>query len=294
MAAIFVNWKIVGVMGGDKKNQLIVKKHFEENLLFSRLFWFRKNDLSLHMGFWDENTKSLSEALLNENKIIAKSLNISKEDTVLDIGCGVGGTAIWIAEKYGVNVVGVDLVEQNIKLAKKYAKDRKVSHLVEFYTNDFFDQVFGNGVFTKIYCIESFCYVKNKDEFIKKVFKILRLGGKMIIADYFEGEKITDKNHLLLDKWTTEWAMPKLLNPGEMAGLSNALGFNKIEINDKTLQMVPSSNKLRRISLITYPLLKFLHTLKLISDHPSKDVVKSESKLFSDRAITYLTVMMEK
>lgn len=54
-------------------------------------WWNLDKSLAMHAGYWDETTKTLSEALSKENEVLAKIAGIKGSDRVLDAGCGVGG-----------------------------------------------------------------------------------------------------------------------------------------------------------------------------------------------------------
>lgn len=82
-----------------------VGKHYDRNQIFYNLFWLNKKNLGMHYGFWEKGTKTLHQAILNENKAVAQALKIKKSDIVLDAGCGVGGTAIWLANNYGIKIL---------------------------------------------------------------------------------------------------------------------------------------------------------------------------------------------
>ena len=62
-----------------------------------RNWWDLDRSLAMHAGFWDAKTKTLHEALINENKILASIAHIKAGDYVLDAGCGVGGSSIYLA-----------------------------------------------------------------------------------------------------------------------------------------------------------------------------------------------------
>lgn len=271
----------------DKNNQKNVRKHFEENLLFSKLFWMNKSNLSLHMGFWTKGTKNLDEALVNENKYVAKCLDIKNADTVLDVGCGVGGTAIWIAENYGVKVTGIDLVPENIKLAKKYAKERDVDHLVTFRLQDSAELNPISDKYNKIYAIEAFCYIADKLGFVHQISNNLRDGGKLVIADYFKGQNIAKPDAALLSKWCKEWAIPNLLDFDSMKSELGMNGFKEIDFEDKTTLMLNSSRKLRRKTLALYPAMLLFRAARLISDYPDKEIIIKEPRMFEGGVIKY-------
>ncbi len=67
-----------------------VARYYDYTIPFYRLFW-HKGTKALHYGLWDADTKTLQEALINTNKIVAETGNIQSDSKVLDAGCGVGG-----------------------------------------------------------------------------------------------------------------------------------------------------------------------------------------------------------
>jgi tocopherol O-methyltransferase len=79
-----------------------IERYYDLSEVHYRLHWNLDKSRSLHYGYWDASTKNFHEALLNINKIIAQHAHISKDDVALDAGCGVGGSAIWMAKKQQV------------------------------------------------------------------------------------------------------------------------------------------------------------------------------------------------
>src|SRR5437868_14639862 len=67
--------------------------------------------------------ETLSEALLATEQRIAREGGFGPETKVLDIGCGVGGPALNIAEFSGAHVTGVNIVEKQLAIARKRAAD---------------------------------------------------------------------------------------------------------------------------------------------------------------------------
>ena len=57
--------------------------------------------MGLHYGIWDYTTKTLAEAIINTNRQLAFLGKVSATDKVLDAGCGVGGSAIFLAKYFG-------------------------------------------------------------------------------------------------------------------------------------------------------------------------------------------------
>jgi len=102
-------------------------------------------------------------------KALIALCHINQDTYVLEVGCGVGATACYLAKKYGCNVVGVDFLESMIARSNERARREGMSDLVEFRVADaqglpfedaLFDVVIGESVLTFIrdkHCAASEC-----------------------------------------------------------------------------------------------------------------------------------------
>ena len=79
---------------------IITSDYYNKNQIIYNLFWDRG---CCNYGFWYKDTKSLAEAHHNTNDEIARKLNITTGDYVLDAGCGAGKTSSYLALKYTAN-----------------------------------------------------------------------------------------------------------------------------------------------------------------------------------------------
>lgn len=103
--------------------------YFEDAHRDYRRWWITSTALAMHFGFYDQDTSNHAEALLNMNRVLAMRAELHSSDRVLDAGCGVGGSAIWLARELGVRVVGINVVPGDIDRARRYARRRKVARL---------------------------------------------------------------------------------------------------------------------------------------------------------------------
>lgn len=163
--------------------------------------WGDYDNLAIHMGYFDEKVSCHEESMIRMNQIVCDIADIKQDDIVLDAGCGVGGTSIWLAKMIGCNVVGISLVENEINLAKKILKEKQLVDLLHFETMDIIDTKFEDECFDVIIAIESMCYIIDKSRFLSEAFRLLKKGGRIIIADYFsKDEKLTIKEKCQLDQ----------------------------------------------------------------------------------------------
>lgn len=121
--------------------------------------------LTKHMGGIDA-TRELVEAC-----------RINKDSYVLDVGCGVGITACYLAEEYGCRVVGIDLSDAMIKRSKQRAKRKKVEDRVEFRTGDAKSLPFKDSIFDAVICESVVAFSKDKQKVIDEYARVTKPGG---------------------------------------------------------------------------------------------------------------------
>jgi len=267
-----------------------IEKYYDESTFFYRYLWGNKKNLAMHFGFWDKDTKNLNDALINENKYVADALDIKKGDKVLDAGCGVGGSAIWIAENYGANVIGITIIKNHITLAKKYAKERKVSDLTRFELRDFCDTGLPSESFDKIYSIESACHAIDKRVFLKEMFRLLKKGGKLVVCDGF-----IIKDHLSeIDKKQYEdlcvgWALPSLASYSKFRADLSEIGFRDIQSQKATEKVIKSSKEMYKSSKYIHPLMVIFAKLQLTSKTNvlAELACQAQYHIFKDKTAVY-------
>jgi tocopherol O-methyltransferase len=86
-----------------------------------RLFWDLAYSQAMHAGYWDENTKTLRDALHRENEILAERAQIKPGEQVLDAGCGIGGSSLYLAQTHQCQVTGITLSAKQVETATKLA-----------------------------------------------------------------------------------------------------------------------------------------------------------------------------
>lgn len=211
-----------------------------------KLFWNLEKSRSLHYGYWDTSTKNFHEALLNINKYLSQKINITKQDVVLDAGCGIGGSSVWLAKNIGCNVTGISLSEKQVATANGIAAKEGVGQLAKFNQKDFTQTGFADESFDIVWAIESVCHAHNKSEFLKEAFRILKKGGRLILADFFKEENLQGKNAEQIQQWAHGWAIDGFSTREEFEKQTIDAGFLNIQIEDASAAIKPSALRLYR------------------------------------------------
>jgi tocopherol O-methyltransferase len=240
--------------------------YYDETWLDYRLLWLNPENYAIHFGYWDENTRSHVESLINMNRALASWVGIRPGQRILDAGCGVGGSSIWLAKEYGVEVVGITLPASQITRAWRYAQQHGVADHVSFAQADYTQTPFADGSFDVVWALESLCHAPDKAAFYQEAARLLRPDGRLVLAEYIRAARPLDtRGEHLLHAWLDGWAIPDLSTRAEHLSHAAAAGLMETVLDDITAHMRPSLRRLYRITFWTYPLAFLLHRLGLRS-----------------------------
>jgi arsenite methyltransferase len=104
---------------------------------------------------------------------------LTRDSRVLDVAAGRGTSAFHLAQSFGCEVVGVDLSEDNVKLAAEQASIRSVANRVSFRVADAEGLPFNADTFDAILCECAFCTFPNKYTAAGEFARVLKRGGRL-------------------------------------------------------------------------------------------------------------------
>lgn len=266
------------------------EKHYDDCYRDYLFAWCNKENLALHYGYWDEDTKSHHQALINKNQVLYDLATISATDHVLDAGCGIGGSSIWMAKQHGNQMTAITISKQQAEYATQHAKRQSVSDKTDFQVSDFCGTPFKDGSFDVIWGLESVCHALKKGDFLKEAFRLLRPGGKIVICDGF----IT-RREFSDDEWQdiviclNGWAVPNLCSRNEFTELLEQNHFNNIVYKDITAETLPSADYMYKVAKRLKPVQMITQWLGLRSKAQTANfkVGIAQHRLFTDQLVEY-------
>lgn len=112
-----------------------VAHHYDLGNSFYRMWldW----DMQYSCGYWPDGVETLDEAQTAKKRHIAAKLRLEPGQRVLDIGCGWGGMALYLAAVAGVEVHGITLSEEQITVARARAREAGLADRVRFSVLDY-------------------------------------------------------------------------------------------------------------------------------------------------------------
>jgi cyclopropane fatty-acyl-phospholipid synthase-like methyltransferase len=158
--------------------------------------------------------------------LVARSAGIAAGSRVLDVGCGVGGTACRLARALGAQVRGLTPNAAQLELAQARAARLGLQEQVGFDPGWAHALPYEAGSFDAVLFFESACHFPDRAAFFAEAFRVLRPGGCLSGQDWLAGEGAEPS---LRWSWCARvesaWAIPALGTTGEYAALMRQAGF---------------------------------------------------------------------
>ncbi len=151
----------------------VADKHYDiSNDLYMKMLDKR---MIYSCGYW-KNANNLDQSQEEKLDLCCRKLHLEPGQKVLDIGCGWGGTARFMAERYGVEVVGITISQPQAELALENCAGLPVDILVKDYRAM-------DGLFDRIVSIGMFEHVgpKNYQTYFSKVAQLLKDNGLFLL-----------------------------------------------------------------------------------------------------------------
>lgn len=139
----------------------------------------------IHHGYY-ENNQSISPKEAQEILItkLADIVEIVPQNTILDVGCGMGGSSIYLANHYNALVTGITLSQKQVEIAKRKAEENNITNISFKIEDALLLDGFENNSFDIIWSLESCEQFYDKTMFIKQAHRVLRPGGKLMLATW--------------------------------------------------------------------------------------------------------------
>ena len=116
---------------------------------------------------------------------MAALVNLKATDRLLDVGCGLGGTARFLANEYKCSVIGVDLTEDYVTAGTKLTQLVNLSDKVGLRHGSALDLPFEDEEFDIVWTQHVQMNIAEKDRFYAEIARVLKAGGRFLFHDVF-------------------------------------------------------------------------------------------------------------
>ncbi|WP_421660338.1 methyltransferase domain-containing protein [Nitrospira sp. BLG_2] len=140
--------------------------------------------------------------------------------TVLDVGCGIGGSSRMLAREYGFAVTGITISPQQVRRAQELTSPEVNAH---FQVDDALALSFPDASFDVVWSVEAGPHMPDKARFARELLRVLKPGGILVVADWNQ----RDDRRIPLNVWEKP-VMRQLLDQWSHPAFSSIEGFTEL------------------------------------------------------------------
>lgn len=144
---------------------------------------------------------------------------------LLDVGCGRGGPAIHLADRFGFRVTGLDLVPYNVNLATENARGQPGT--TEFVVGDATKLPFRTGSFGACTAIDALVYLPERTAVFERIADVLEPGGILVLSDLMMRTGVSETQRDRVTSFADAWDMPPV---GSVEQYTRALDDTPLEL----------------------------------------------------------------
>lgn len=193
-----------------------IRRHYDRLAFFYRRWW----GIHLHHGYFDEPRASPARAQERLCEVVARAARVAPGDRVLDVGCGFGGSARWLARRYGARVMGWTLSRrQAVTAARSAPRDGRCL----FVQTDAETWPARPESFDVVWIVECLEHLTDKPAAIARAGRALRPGGVLALCAWMAAQDGAGGDRV--DRVAEAFLCPSLASPAAHARWAQAAGL---------------------------------------------------------------------
>lgn len=186
----------------------------------------------IHHGYWVRGDESKETAQIQLIEHLAQLANIKTGSRILDIGCGFGGTSLYLAKKYGASTTGISISPVQVQMAKETAAKTNLD--ASFLLMDAEDMQFAQP-FDLLWSVESISHFHDPRKFFASAAKFLKAGGCFALTDWFQKENIPRQDKMKFIEPIEKGMMVELRGMNEYGDFLSSSGLHVVHRKELTL-----------------------------------------------------------
>ncbi len=256
-------------MGNNELDTKEVAGIYDELLKTYKTEWEYRGHRSLHLSYYDDEHDKPGEAAMNTMRVLSEAADITESDRLLNIGCGAGEDSVWNAKAYGVPVIGVNISETQLEIARENAREHGVESLTTFNYDDFqtLETIDDNSV-TVVWGLEALSHSPDRTEALEAARRVLTADGRVAFTDLFIRSDIDSLSASQRDDIETinEALGVRLGTIKQFKETLQQTQFQQIEITDLTEGIRTCTERRKKFARVAHPVGRLLGKVGIASE----------------------------
>jgi tocopherol O-methyltransferase len=201
----------------------------------------------MHHGYYGADGREPKERRQAQIDLIEALLNwanVQQAEQILDVGCGIGGSSLYLATKFNASATGITLSPVQAERASDRARAAHLEERTTFQVADALNLPFSDQSFDLVWSLESGEHMPDKQQFLRECYRVLKPGGHFIMATWCHrptqsGDPLTAAEQKHLEKIYRVYCLPYVISLPEYAAIAEALGFQSLQTADWSKAVAP-------------------------------------------------------
>jgi len=182
--------------------------------------------------------------LIEEVLTWAGDLTTARPQNIIDVGCGIGGSSLYLAEKFGARVTGITLSPVQANRAKERARAAGLQAKTDFQVANALAMPFADDSFDLVWSLESGEHMPDKLKFLQECYRVLKPGGKLIFVTWCHRPTtpttpLTVREQKHLQDIYRVYCLPYVISLPEYTEIVTASGFKDLRADDWSTAVAP-------------------------------------------------------
>lgn len=203
----------------------------------------------MHHGYYGADGNIKKERRQAQIDLIEELLQwsgVQQAENILDVGCGIGGSSLYLAQKFNAKVTGITLSPVQASRAAERAKEATSATEASFQVADAQNMPFADDSFDLVWSLESGEHMPDKTKFMQECYRVLKPGGKFIMVTWChrstEQEALSnDEKQHLADIYRV-YCLPYVISLPEYEKIAQVLPLQNIQTADWSKAVAPFWN----------------------------------------------------
>ncbi|MDJ0635853.1 MAG: methyltransferase domain-containing protein [Xenococcaceae cyanobacterium MO_188.B29] len=183
--------------------------------------------------------------LIEELLIWANVNQKNAPQNIIDVGCGIGGSTLYLARKFAAQATGITLSPVQASRARERAIDADLEDRVSFEVANALEMSFADNSFDLVWSLESGEHMPDKEKFLRECYRVLQPGGKLILATWCHREtnslagKLTPDEIKHLKEIYRVYCLPYVISLSEYRAIAIDCGWQNLKCDDWSMAVAP-------------------------------------------------------